>query len=117
MGGYGSEIHLLVLDRFPQTLNEYVVSPATLAVHGDADAVLLQHRGECPRGKLTALIAVEDIRFAVASQCLLQRIDTIVSRQRVREPPAEYLPRRPITATRYRRAQAIGRNMMSAAET
>jgi len=33
----GSEIDLLVFDRFPEPLDEDVVAPGTLAVHADLD--------------------------------------------------------------------------------
>ena len=38
-------VHVLVLDRAPQPLDEHLVSPAALAVHWDVDAVV----GERPR--------------------------------------------------------------------
>src|SRR3954449_8493634 len=39
----GPEIHLLVLDRSPEPLNEDVVAPSALAIHADGDAGLEQH--------------------------------------------------------------------------
>ena len=38
-GFIGVQVHLLVLDRAPHSLDEHVVAPAALAVHPEADAV------------------------------------------------------------------------------
>lgn len=36
------EIHLLIFAGAPQPFNEDIVSPATLAIHADADVVLFE---------------------------------------------------------------------------
>ena len=36
----GSQVYVLVLDGFPQALDDDVVPPATLAVHGDLNLVV-----------------------------------------------------------------------------
>jgi hypothetical protein len=59
----GSQIHLLVFDASPQTLDEHVVPPGAFAVHADGDPVPDQRAGECSAGELTALVGVEDIRL------------------------------------------------------
>jgi len=74
-GVVGSEIHLLVLDAAPQTLDEDIVPPGALAVHADGNAIFDQHASECLAGELAALIRVEDFRLAVTSQSILQRLD------------------------------------------
>lgn len=40
------QVNLLVLDRFPETLDEDVVSSAPLAIHADLNAVLLKQANE-----------------------------------------------------------------------
>ena len=46
------QVDLLVLDRAPHPLDENVIAPTALAVHRDADAVLLQQAGERAVGEL-----------------------------------------------------------------
>jgi len=45
----GMKIPFFVFDRSPQSLNEYIVTPGAFAVHADADAMVLEQVGECPR--------------------------------------------------------------------
>src|SRR5206468_6889157 len=71
----GSQIHLLVFDAAPQPLDKDVVAPSALAIHADGDPVLDQRAGECSAGELTALVGVEDVRLAVASESILQCLD------------------------------------------
>ena len=69
-----SQIHLLVFDAAPQAFDEDVVPPGALAVHADRDAVLDQHAGECGAGELRALVRIEDLRLAVTSKSILERL-------------------------------------------
>src|SRR6516165_3169116 len=71
----GSQIDLLVFDAAPQPFDEDVVAPGALAVHADGDAVLDQHTGEGRTRELRTLVGVEDLRLAVASKSVLQRLD------------------------------------------
>src|SRR6476619_2142504 len=66
----GPQIHLLVFDASPQTLDEDIVAPGAFAVHADGDTGLDQSASE-----LTSLVGVEDVRLAVASESILQRLD------------------------------------------
>src|SRR5271167_2799138 len=86
-GVVGPEIHLLVLDAAPQPLDEDIVPPGALAVHADGDAVFDQHAGECRAGELAALIRVEDLRLAVASESVLKRFDAERRLHRDRDAP------------------------------
>jgi len=63
-----SQIHLLVFDGSPQTLNKHVVSPSPLAIHADRDSSISKNTGERRAGELAALICVEDVRLPVTSQ-------------------------------------------------
>src|ERR1700730_15312451 len=71
----GPQIHLLVLDAAPQAFDEHVVPPSPLAVHADRNAIVGEHAGECRARELRALVRVEDVRLAVSSQSILQRLD------------------------------------------
>src|SRR5580704_4227496 len=42
----GMQINFLVLDAFPQSLDEHVIPPCPFAIHADGDAVAGQHAGE-----------------------------------------------------------------------
>ena len=68
----GFQIDLLIFQTAPETLDKYIVHPAALAVHADLNIMLLEHIGEALTGKLTALIAVEDLWWPVGRQRLLQ---------------------------------------------
>src|SRR5882757_5153706 len=71
----GPQIHLLVFDAAPQSLDEHVVPPSPFAVHADGDAVAGEHAGKRRAGELRALVRVEYLRLAVTSQSILQCLD------------------------------------------
>ena len=68
------QIDTLVFERAPQTLDEDVVPPSALAVHGDLYLGLLEDLDKIAARKLAALVGVEDLRSAVALQRLLQSL-------------------------------------------
>src|SRR4051794_22375811 len=92
----GSQIDLLVFDAAPQPLDEHVVSPCTLAVHADGDAVAGEQAGEGRTGELRALISVEDAGLAVTGQSSLQSLDAEGRLHRDRQPPGQNPAGRPI---------------------
>ena len=55
-----------------RTLSVVIGDPPALTIHADADLDIVQHAGERQAGKLAALIRVEDLWLAEASQCFLQ---------------------------------------------
>src|SRR5262249_9786188 len=61
----GPQIHLLVFDASPQTLNEHVVAPSALAIHADRYSPVSESAGERRTGELATLIRVEDFWLAV----------------------------------------------------
>src|SRR6516165_8695100 len=67
-----SQIHFLVFDGSPQTLNKHVVSPSALAIHADRYSSISKNTGERRAGELAALIGVEDFRLAVTSQSIFK---------------------------------------------
>ena len=79
----GLEIYLLVFQAAPEALNKNIIHPASLTVHTDFDAVVFQHVREIFTGKLTALVAVEYLRWAVVCQRFFQRLNTGSGIQRV----------------------------------
>jgi len=61
----GLQIHLLILQRLPETLDEDVVAPATRAIYAGGDAARLELANELRIGELAALVGVDDLGFAV----------------------------------------------------
>lgn len=57
-----AQVKMPVLDALPQSPNEPVVRPSSLAVHADRDAVVLEHLGEVDARELTSLVGVEEVR-------------------------------------------------------
>lgn len=51
----GMQVHLFVLDRLPQPLDEHVVAPAALAIHADGNAIVLEQLREFEAGELGGL--------------------------------------------------------------
>ena len=94
--GVGVEIHLLVLHRAPEALYEYVVAPAALAIHADGDLLAVEDVGERRAGELRALVAVEDVRFAMPRQRFFQRLDAEPGIKRDRHPPRQHPPGEPV---------------------
>ena len=98
----GVQVNLLIFYRAPKPFHKDVVAPCALAVyyrqgiaqrcperHADGDLGILQHLREVETGELGALIAVEDIRFAMEAKRLLQCLDAEVRCQRDRYSPCQ----------------------------
>ena len=90
------QIDRLVFERAPQPLDEDVVHAPAPAVHRDADAGRLQAAGEGEAGELAALIGIEDLGRAIPLQGFLERLDAEARVQRVRQPPGQHMPARPV---------------------
>ncbi len=90
------EIDRLVFERAPQPLDEDVVHAPAPAIHRDPDAGRLQAPGEGEAGELAALVGVEYLRPAVSTQGLVERVCTEARVQRVRQPPGQDVPARPV---------------------
>ena len=85
----GAEVALLVLDTSPEPLDEDVVAPRAFAVHADLDLPGCQNLDEVGGCELTALIAVEDLWLAMASQGFFQCLDAEACIARDRYPPCQ----------------------------
>src|SRR4051794_27153693 len=72
----GMQIDLLIFHASPQPLDKHVVDPAALAIHADANGIVLEHLSERIGGKLAALIGVEDLGTTKARERLLERAST-----------------------------------------
>lgn len=57
--GVGVKVHLLVIRRAPEALNEHVVAPVALPVHADGDLLAQEDGSERGARELRALIAIE----------------------------------------------------------
>ena len=84
------QVNLLVLDRFPESLYEDVIPPATLAIHADLNALILKQADEGGAGELATLISVHDVRSAVPRDGFLQGVDAGISGQTVRQAPGQH---------------------------
>src|SRR5262252_3421652 len=91
-----SQIHLLVFDASPQTLNKHVVSPSPLAIHADRYSSVGKDTGERRAGELAALICVEYVRLPVTSQCIFKRGNAERGFHGDRQPPRQHAATEPI---------------------
>src|SRR5215831_2551113 len=92
----GSQIHFLVFDASPQTLNKHIVSPGPLAIHADRNSPVGKNTGERRAGELAALICVEDVRLAVTSQRIFKRRNAERGFHGDRQPPRQHAATEPI---------------------
>src|SRR5712691_8617001 len=92
----GPQIHLLVFDAAPQALDEHVVPPSPFAVHADRNVVVGERTGEGRAGELRTLVCIEDVRLAVTSQSILQRLDAECRFHRDRQPPRQHATAEPV---------------------
>ena len=91
------QVNFLVLERFPETLDEHVVAPRTFAVHAERDAMFISNQGnEIVIGELRALVGVEYLRSSVRFDRFAYGINAEVGRQRVRKSPRQHSARCPI---------------------
>ena len=89
-------VDVVVLDRSPQPLDKHVIQRPPSSVHADPDTAFKEHRGELLAGELTSLIRVEDFRFSVLRQCLLENFDAEAAVQRGRQTPCKDAPTVPV---------------------
>src|SRR5258708_20120688 len=87
--GVGFQMYFFIFDRAPQPFDEDVVHETAAAVHRNRDASRFKLAGECGAGELGSLVGVEDSRFAISEQSLLQRFDAKAVVDRVRHPPSQ----------------------------
>src|SRR5271169_6361034 len=92
----GPQIRLLIFDAAPQSLDEDIIPPSPFTVHADRNAVVREHTGESRARELRALIRVGDLRLAVTSQSILQRLDAECRFHRDRQPPRQHAAAEPI---------------------
>src|ERR1039458_703861 len=90
------QIALFVFDRAPETLDEDVVTPAPLAIHANGDPIFLEPPGEGFAGELTALIGVEDLRFAMLAQSLIESLQAKRNVHCDRQLPTQYSTAEPV---------------------
>src|SRR6516225_4084738 len=105
----GVEVDFLVFQASPQPLDEDIVHATTLAVHANSDLVPFQGAGEVVAGELATLVGIENLETAVADERFLERLDTEVGTERVRQPPRQHRPAHPaMMTTKLRNPLAIG---------
>jgi hypothetical protein len=59
----GLQIHLLIFDAAPQSLDEDIIPPSPFTVHADRNGVVREHTVESRARELRALIRVGDLRL------------------------------------------------------
>src|ERR1700736_5784075 len=94
--GRRAQVDPFVLHGPPQALDEDVVVAAPASVHADLDFMIPQHLGELITGELRPLIGIEDAGLAEPGEGLAQRPDTDPRRERIRQPPGQHPPGRPV---------------------
>ena len=75
VSGFGSvlkvvQVDTLVFEGAPETLNEDIVDPPTLAIHRYPYPGAFEYLGEVLAGELAPLVGVEDLGRAVLGQSL-----------------------------------------------
>ena len=87
--GIAIQIHILVLDASPETLDEDVVKGTAPPIHADDDILAFQGTREGLAGELGALIAIEQLWLAIGAQGTLQAVYAEDRFQAVADAPAE----------------------------
>ncbi len=75
----GVQIDTFILQATPQSFNEHIVHPPTLAVHGDFDAPILQRRGKIKAGELATLIGVKYLWLTMVGKGLFKGFQTKIT--------------------------------------
>jgi len=83
----GVQVNAFVFQGTPQPLDKDIVHPATFAVHRGFDVVRREFADPIRAGELRSLIGVEDRGATVFLKRLLQRLNTKVGLQGIRQPP------------------------------
>lgn len=92
----GTKIHLLVLHRTSEPLDEHIVAPSPAPIHPDPDHILLRPSSERPSGGLAALVGVEGLQRAMAGQRHIDRVEAETDIHRDRHPPSRHPPTEPV---------------------
>lgn len=90
------QIHPLVLHRFPQALNEHIISLGPAPIHAGFAALFLDRLQEFMGSELAALVGVHNFRPTMAAECFLQHIDRMAGLQHDRYLCCQDTPRGPI---------------------
>ena len=89
-------IHLFIFHRAPQSFDEYVIQRTPSAIHADGYVMFFQHTGKSFRGKLAALVAIENLRSAVFAQGILQSFNAKRRIHCVGKPPGQHIAAEPV---------------------
>ena len=89
------DVNLVVLQAAPEALNHNVIGCAALAVHADPNFVLLQQIDILRTGKMTTLVAVDNLRLT-ASQRSSHRLQYKADFQRLIKLPIHDEARIPV---------------------
>ena len=87
---------LLILHGPPQPFDENVVSPGPAAVHAEPAAPVFHCLDGLVRGKLAALVGVDDLGCAVSGERLLQNSDRVAGLQGDGNSSSQHLSAGPV---------------------
>ena len=93
--GVGFQVHLLVLHRAPQPLDEDVVRVPPLPVHADLHTAVLKDLGELLTGELAPMVSIEHLRPPPIHR-LGQGLDAEACLKSVGQAPGHYVPAVPV---------------------
>ena len=96
LGAVAPQVDLLVVDRAPEPLDEDVVQGPAAAIHRELHAAGQQGLGKLCRGKLAALIGVEEFRHSVLGNRPLDGVDAAACIDGVRQLPDQHHPALPV---------------------
>ena len=77
-----TQVHALVFHASPQPLDKHIISPRAAAIHGKLGPTSEHRLGELLSGELAALIGVDNLRDAEASERLLDDLHRVMRLKR-----------------------------------
>src|ERR1700710_1484711 len=83
------EIHIVVLDGFPEPFDPDIIQGPPFSIHGYQYALQFEELRPQGTGVLSALIGVDDCRFTVSPNGVLQYILTPLGSKRVADAPSD----------------------------
>src|SRR3954453_14723122 len=84
------QIDPFVFHRFPQALDEHIIPPGSAPVHAELATLFLDGLHKLMRGELAALVGIHNLWSAMATERLLQHIDSMAGLQREGDLRCQY---------------------------
>jgi len=90
------QVHVLMLDVTPESLDEDVVEGPSGPIHADRHAFALEHFREGITSELRALIAVKNLRRPVHAQRIFKAVHAKLCLHAVVDAPTEHFTAKPV---------------------